>query len=59
MPDAAEPAAMSCDFCGKTTEAVRRVALDTDYDRLQRPHKEQYACVDCSEKKDRERASAG
>jgi hypothetical protein len=50
---------MSCDFCGKTTEAVRRVALDTDYDRLQRPHKEQYACADCSEKKDRERASAG
>ncbi len=59
MSDAPESTDLACDFCGKSTEAVRRVALDTDYDRLQRPHKERYACAECSEKKERERAGAG
>ena len=47
-----------CDFCGKQVPRVRRVALDRDYDRLQKPHRVQYACPECSERKERERASA-
>jgi hypothetical protein len=31
------------------------VALDRDYDRLQKPHAERYACPECSERKERER----
>jgi hypothetical protein len=44
-----------CDFCGKTVERVRRIALDRDYDRLQTPHRVQYACDACSQAKERER----
>ena len=44
-----------CDFCGELVLAVRRIALDRDYDRLQKPHKEQFACSECSEKKEKER----
>lgn len=44
-----------CDFCGEPSPTVRRVALDRDYDRLQKPHPERYACPTCSEAKDRER----
>jgi hypothetical protein len=47
-----------CDFCGASVPRVRRVALDRDYDRLQKPHQVQYACPECSERKDRERAGA-
>jgi len=46
-----------CDFCGAEVPRVRRVALDRDYDRLQQPHRVQYACPECSERKDRERAA--
>jgi ribosomal protein L37AE/L43A len=45
----------SCDFCGKPSSTVRRVALDRDYDRLRKPHREQYACPECSEAKERQR----
>ncbi len=45
----------SCDFCGQVVGQVRRVALDRDYDRLQKPHAERYACPECSERKERER----
>ena len=45
-----------CDFCGSEVSRVRRVALDRDYDRLQKPHRVQYACPECSERKERERA---
>jgi hypothetical protein len=31
------------------------VALDRDYDRLRKPHREQYACPECSEAKERQR----
>lgn len=55
----AEPSAPSellkCDFCGEPSSRVRRVALDRDYDRLQTPHKELYACARCSEEKERSR----
>jgi hypothetical protein len=44
-----------CDFCGRRVAKVRRVALDQGYERLQTPHKEQYACDECSEKKERSR----
>jgi hypothetical protein len=46
---------LRCDFCGERVASVRRVALDRDYDRLQTPHRELYACIPCSEKKERTR----
>ena len=46
---------LRCDFCGKETPRVRRVALDGQYDRLQKPHHAQYACDACSAAKERER----
>jgi hypothetical protein len=49
------PKPLRCDFCGREVAAVRRVALDTGYERLQTPHKERYACNRCSEQKERER----
>jgi hypothetical protein len=50
---AAQP--LVCDFCGLEAATVRRVALDRDYDRLQKPHAVQYACESCSEAKERSR----
>lgn len=44
-----------CDFCGDRVSSVRRVALDHEYDRLQKAHNEQYSCADCFEKKEQER----
>jgi len=55
--DAEAPAEFTCDFCGKTVLHVRRIALDRDYDRLQKPHAVQYACDTCSEEKERRRLS--
>jgi len=49
------PKPLRCDFCGQEVAAVRRVALDEGYERLQTPHKEQFACEPCSTKKDRQR----
>jgi len=46
---------LKCDFCGKTTENVTRVAVDKDYDRLTVKHEKRYACPECSEKKEKER----
>lgn len=46
---------LHCDFCGAASPHVRRIALAEGYDRLQRPHQEQYACPDCSQKKEAER----
>jgi hypothetical protein len=48
-------APLRCDFCGAEATSVRRVALDQDYDRLQKPHRELYACPTCSERKERTR----
>jgi len=59
MSERSEPSAeerFRCDFCGSEVPRVRRVALDRDYDRLQKPHRVQYACPECSERKERERA---
>ena len=47
-----------CDFCGAEVPRVRRIALDRDYDRLQTPHRVQYACPECSDRKERERVPA-
>jgi len=44
-----------CDFCGDVVNSVRRVALDQEYDRLQKAHREQYSCAPCFEKKEQER----
>jgi hypothetical protein len=61
VPDASDPASIPrppglvCDFCGERVASVRRIALDQGYERLQTPHRERYACPDCSEKKERER----
>jgi hypothetical protein len=52
---ATPPESLSCDFCGAEVPRVRRVALDADYDRLRTPHRVQYACQACSEKKERDR----
>jgi len=46
---------LRCDFCGERVASVRRVALDQDYDRLQTPHRELYACASCSERKEKSR----
>ncbi len=44
-----------CDFCGDLVNSVRRVALDVEYDRLQKAHEEQYSCSDCFESKEARR----
>jgi len=44
-----------CDFCGDRVAAVRRVALDREYDRLQKAHEELYACPVCFESKEQQR----
>ena len=49
------PAPLKCDFCGAPSNRVRRVALDRDYDRLQTPHHELYACERCSAENERRR----
>ncbi len=46
---------LKCDFCGVESEEVKRVAVATDYDRLSVKHDTQYACPECSVKKDSER----
>lgn len=51
----AAPAGQRCDFCGARVPVVRRVALDQDYDRLQTPHRELYACDQCSQRKEQRR----
>jgi hypothetical protein len=53
--DGATGVGLRCDFCGESVTSVRRVALDQDYDRLQTPHRELYACPSCSERKERTR----
>ena len=47
------PQPLVCDFCRQAVPSVRRVALDRGYDRLQKPHRELYACEACSERKER------
>ena len=57
-PAAREPRAAAgrrCDLCGNEVVAVRRVALDREYDRLQLAHKELYACEPCFEAKEQRR----
>ena len=49
------PEHFQCDFCGETVPRVRRIALDRDYDRLQKSHPVQFACDLCSEEKERRR----
>ena len=44
-----------CDFCGDQVAAVRRVALDHEYDRLQKGHRALYSCASCFEKKEQKR----
>jgi len=53
--DERAPAGQRCDFCGNRVATVRRVAIDQDYDRLQTPHRELYACGPCSERKEQKR----
>jgi transposase-like protein len=45
---------MKCNFCGKETERVFRVALAGEYDRLSVSHKVKWACVDCHLARNRE-----
>ncbi len=53
------PERFVCDFCGQTVQRVRRVAIDGDYERLQTPHRVQYACETCSDQKERQRLEIG
>jgi len=46
---------LKCDFCGKETPTVARVALDREYDRLTVKHEKRFACPECSEKKEKQR----
>lgn len=54
-----DAAGRRCDLCGNEVAAVRRVALDREYDRLQRAHQELYACEPCFERKERKRLGLG
>lgn len=54
-PGEASTGRLRCDFCGSETDNVRRIALDRSYERLRTPHREQYACPACSERKERRR----
>jgi phage FluMu protein Com len=54
-PLAVGSAGIRCDFCNELVPSVRRVALDRGYERLQTPHKEQFACPRCSDAKERAR----
>jgi hypothetical protein len=49
------PEQFVCDFCGQTVHRVRRIAIDRDYERLQTPHRVQYACETCSDQKEKHR----
>jgi hypothetical protein len=53
--EGSEATGQSCDFCGDIVAAVRRVALDVEYDRLQKAHKELYSCNSCFEEKEHRR----
>ena len=44
-----------CDFCGEGANSVRRIAVDSDYERLNSEAK--YACEVCSDEKERRRLS--
>lgn len=46
---------MTCDFCDQVVAAVRRVALDGEYERLRTPHEVRYACPACFKRKNRQR----
>lgn len=48
-----------CDFCGEEVTTVRRIALDRGYERLRTPHRVQYACARCSERKEQQRTGRG
>jgi len=56
--DIADPGRV-CDFCGDRVRSVRRVALDAEYDRLQKAHREQYSCASCFEAKEKQRLGLG
>ena len=47
---------MKCDTCGKEVKEVKRVIVDTGYDRTLA--KALYNCAECYEKKDRAKKSA-
>ena len=53
--EAREVVGRRCDLCGNEVAAVRRVALDREYDRLQIAHQELYACDPCFEAKEQRR----
>ena len=55
QPSAEMASGRKCDFCGDRVTAVRRVALDREYDRLQKAHQVLYSCSACFERKERQR----
>lgn len=51
-PASAKAGGLRCDFCGAAAGSLRRIALAPGYDRLQTPHRELYACPECSARKE-------
>jgi len=43
---------MICDFCGKPSGSIRRIALDDGYDRITTKTPAKYACSACSAEKE-------
>ena len=46
---------LTCDFCGKPSAKVQRIAMDRGYDRLGTSHPTLWACRPCSEEKEQTR----
>ncbi|MAG33627.1 MAG: hypothetical protein CL908_22340 [Deltaproteobacteria bacterium] len=55
MGEVGNVAGRRCDFCADVVSVVRRVALDREYDRLQKAHRELYACASCFDAKEQRR----
>ena len=49
---------LDCDFCGKSSSVVHRIAMDRGYDRLRGSGPVLWACPPCSEEKEQTRLKA-
>ena len=50
---------LTCDFCGKPSATIRRIALDDGYDRITTKTPAKYACGPCSSEKEQARLAKG
>ena len=49
---------LGCDFCGKSSSKVQRIAMDRGYDRLRGSDPVLWACPPCSEEEEHARLRA-